>query len=231
MALRPVSSLGLTDATDIAEADDQAAQSQAPRPRAARPTRKPRAPRTTPELVSAEADTESVGESKSAGERRVSIPLADEPTAFVQIMVPGELQERLADVSHALSLTHPKLRHQKTILGALVWAHVDPEDIASLTELGDTLDQFLDTDTAEVPTESKVAAHMPFSLKWRLDGAVIKLRRTRRAATAKALLSALVWRYVDSSETGALVPLLEAYRDAIKPRPMALEDVRATAVS
>lgn len=165
------------------------------------------------------------------GDRRVSIPLADEPTAFVQIMVPGELQERLADVSHALSLTHPKLRHQKAILGALVWSHVDPEDTASLTELGHTLDQFLGTAAAEVPAESKVAAHMPFSLKWRLDGAVIKLRRTRRAATAKALLSALIWRYVDSNETDVLVPLLEAYREAIKPRPMPLEGAPAAATS
>ena len=228
MALRPVSSLGLTDATDVAtpepgDGDHQVAPGPVSTPRparsgAARAARKARTPRRAPEPVASEG----------VGERRVSIPLADEPTAFVQIMVPGELQERLADVTHALSLTNPKVRHQKTILGALVWAYVDPEDSASLNRLGHTLDQYLDTDAAEVPAESKVAAHMPFSLKWRLDGAVIRLRRTRRAATAKALLGALIWRYVDTDQTDALIPLLQDYRDATKPRPMPLDDVPAS---
>ena len=235
MALRPVSSLGLMDATDIAtpepgDADNQAAPSPVSTPRparsdAARPARKARAPRRAQEPIATEVDSEGVGEGQ------VSIPLADEPTAFVQIMVPGELQERLADVTHALSLTNPKVRHQKTILGALVWAYVDPDDPASLNRLGHTLDQYLDTDAAEVPAESKVAAHMPFSLKWRLDGAVIRLRRTRRAATAKALLGALIWRYVDTDRTDALIPLLQDYRDATKPCPMPLEDVAAASMS
>jgi hypothetical protein len=235
MALRPVSSLGLMDATDVAtpepgDGDVQAAPSPVSTPRparsgAARSARKARVPRRAQEPIASEGDSEGVGEG------RVSVPLADEPTAFVQIMVPGELQERLADVTHALSLSNPKVRHQKTILGALVWAYVDPDDLASLNRLGHTLDQYLDTDAAEVPAESKVAAHMPFSLKWRLDGAVIRLRRTRRAATAKALLGALIWRYVDTDQTDALIPLLRDYRDATKPRPMPLDDVPAASMS
>jgi hypothetical protein len=234
MALRPVSSLGLMDATDIGtpqsrDDDDQAAPTPVSTPRparsaAVRPARKPRAPRRAPAPIATEVVSEGVGEGPV-------VPLADEPTAFVQIMVPGELQERLADVTHVLSLTNPKVRHQKTILGALVWAYVDPDDPASLNRLGHTLDQYLDTDAAEVPAESKVAAHMPFSLKWRLDGAVIRLRRTRRAATAKALLAALIWRYVDTDQTDALIPLLRDYRDATKPRPMPLDDVPAASVS
>jgi len=44
-----------------------------------------------------------------------------------------------------------------------------------------------------VPAEVKIGAHLPFSLKYRLDGAALALRRTRRDASAKTLLSALVW--------------------------------------
>jgi hypothetical protein len=138
-------------------------------------------PVTLDRLAARQSPSRPGWKSEGVGERQSNIPLADEPTAFVQIMVPGELQERLADVTHVLSLTNPKVRHQKTILGVLVWAYIDPDDPTSLNRLGHTLDQYLDTDAAEVPADSKVAAHMPFSLKWRLDGAVIKLRRTRRS--------------------------------------------------
>ena len=146
--------------------------------------------------------------------------LADEPTTFPQIMVPGELHERLTDVSHALAVEHRKLRHQKTILGALVWRYVPPDDPKSLAELGSTLDAYLATDLAEAPAEIKAGAHLPFSLKHTLDGAALALRRTRRDASAKTLLSALVWRHVDLRDLAPLVELLAAYHEVTRPRPV-----------
>ena len=121
-------------------------------------------------------------------------------------MVPGELHERLADVSHRLAAEHHKLRHQKTIIGALLWRHVDPDDPERLSRLGETLDAYLQTELAD-PSEIKVGANVPFSLKYKLDGAALALRRTRRAASAKTLLSALLWRHVQRDDLVALVEL------------------------
>jgi hypothetical protein len=140
-------------------------------------------------------------------------------------MVAGELQERLADVSHLLAAEHRKLRHQKTILGALVWRYVDPDDPQRLQELGETLDAYFATDLAEVPAEVKIGAHLPFSLKYRLDGAALALRRTRRDASAKTLLSALVWAHVERDGLPQLLSLLAAYRDALQPTPTSLYEL------
>jgi hypothetical protein len=150
------------------------------------------------------------------------VPLADEPPTFLQIMVPGELHERLADVSHLLAADHRKLRHHKTILGALVWRYVCPDEPESMRELGATLDAYLSTDLAEAPAEIKAGAHLPFSLKYRLDGAAIALRRTRRDASAKTLLSALVWRHVNPQDVTGLIELLADYQELIRPRPLPL---------
>ncbi len=225
MALRPVSELGLADATDV---DAREPATLAVKEPPASPPTAPRAPKPRARRTARRSDvlpdqrTSSAQTAKEVGERRARIPLADEPTVFVQFMIAGELQERLGDASHALALEHRKLRHQKTILGALVWRHVDPDDADSLGQLGEILDAFLQTDIAEAPAETKVAAHLPYSLKWNLDGAVLRLRRTRRAATAKAMLSALVWRHVDSQQLDRLIPLLEAYQKAVRPRPVPL---------
>ena len=222
MALRPVSTLGLADATDLAPASALGAQdapavavaSAPPQRRASR--RSPRASRSPLEGARAIA---SVG------------ALSDEPTTFVQIMVAGELQERLADVSHLLAAEHRKLRHQKTILGALVWRYVDPDDPQRLQELGETLDAYFATDLAEVPAEVKIGAHLPFSLKYRLDGAALALRRTRRDASAKTLLSALVWAHVERDGLPQLLSMLAAYRDALQPTPTSLYELAADAGS
>jgi len=219
MALRPVSDLGLADATDVAERDRPDDQTKARS--AVRTGRRRARPSAAKGRVEHPSPPKPV---PTPPVRRLAVPLADEPTAFVQFMIAGELQERLADASHLLALEHRKLRHQKTILGALVWSHVDPDDASSLNDLGLSLDRFLETDAAEAPTETKVAAHLPYSLKWSLDGALLKLRRTRRAATAKAMLSALVWRYVDPLQLQNLIPTLEAYQEAVRPRPLPLEE-------
>ncbi len=123
---------------------------------------------------------------------RPGVSLADEPTIFVQTMLAGELHQRLADASHALAAEHRKLRKYKTILGRSSWRYVRPEDPESLRELGGALDGYLATDIAEAPAEIKAGAHLPFSLKYNLDGAALALRRTRRDASAKTLLSALI---------------------------------------
>jgi len=225
MGLRPVSDIGLVDATEV----PGSSRGEDPDPAAAsrpRPTHRPRPKRAS---TARSAPRGPSTERPAARATRAGVPLADEPTTFVQVLVPGEVQERLADASHALALEHRKLRHHKTILGALIFSHVDPQDAASLHELGVTLDGFLAGDVAEAPTEVKIAAHLPYSLKWNLDGALLRLRRTRRAATAKAMLSALVWRYVDPERLGELIPLLEAYQEAVKPRPLALGVLNAEA--
>ena len=269
MPLRPVSELGLIDATDVspvsrevnepAPSAEPANRSPTPRPSRGAPSSNGAAAQTGPDAPSAAPVSESEetpladesaepndvtlaevataahkrGEKKKArrvedvatagepGERR-KVPLADEPPTFLQVMVPGELHERLADVSHALAVEHRKLRHHKTILGALIWRYVDPSDPQSLGQLGAALDGYLGTDLAEAPAEIKVGAHLPFSLKHKLDGAAIALRRTRRDASAKTLLSALIWRYVDPHDSAPLVELLGAYHDVVRPRPLPL---------
>jgi hypothetical protein len=219
MALKTVSEIGLADATDILADDPKPSPRPAGRtPRGAAPnarrsgTSRPRRPRQpdpeAPVLV--------------ANGQRPPVPLADESTKFVQIFVPGELQERLADASHALAADNEKLRHQKTILAALVWRYVQPEDPDSLRELGTVLDGFLATDLSEAPTEIKVGGHMPFSLKYKLEGAGLRLKRTGRQASAKNLLSALIWRYVDPTDLSELVELLSAYHAASRPQPAPL---------
>jgi hypothetical protein len=128
-----------------------------------------------------------------------------------------------------LAAEHRKLRHHKTIIGALVWRYVDPDDSQCLRALGQTLDAYLQVELAEVPAEIKIGAHLPFSLKYKLDGAALALRRTRRAASAKTLLSALIWRHVERDALAGLVELLSAYHEALQPTPTPLDDLVAGA--
>ena len=96
------------------------------------------------------------------------------------------------------------------------------DDPKSLSELGSTLDAYLATDLAEAPAETKAGAHLPFSLKHTLDRAALALRLTRRDASAKTLLSALLWRHVDPRDPAPLLELLAAYHEAVRPRPVPL---------
>jgi hypothetical protein len=188
MALRPVSEPGLVDATEIEDpARSPAASSSSPRPR--RRSRRAEAekgarPSATANGHGAAAPRRAKSRSTPV-EKRPAVPLGDEATVFVQLMVPGELHQRLLDTSHSLAAEHRKLRHQKTILGALLWRHVDPDQPELLRELSAALDAYMQTDVSEAPSEVKVGANLPFSLKYRLDGAALALRRTRREATAK----------------------------------------------
>lgn len=226
MPLRPVSELGLTDATDVEPVVRD--QRQPPRKRAPseRPQPAPRSKSGASSNGGAPAETQEQTPT-AAPAHRPGVTLADEPATFLQIMVPGELHERLTDVSYALAVEHRKLRHQKTILGALIWRYVRPDDPESLGGLSSTLDAYLATDLAEAPAEIKAGAHLPFSLKHSLDGAALALRRTRRDASAKTLLSALVWRHVESPAPAPLVELLETYRELVRPRPVPLKSARS----
>ena len=236
MALRPVSELGLADATDVEPpGDDRPVPPRRQSPERSRaagrsPSRttsngtaaaKER-PTATPEVKGAVPQEGSHPVLEALPAERPEVPLADEPTIFLQIMVPGELHQRLADVSYALAPDHRKLRHHKTILGALVWRYVRPDDPEALRDLGGALDSYLATDIAEAPAEIKAGAHLPYSLKHRVDGAALALRRTRRDASAKTLLSALVWRHVDPADVASLIDLLAAYHDVVRPRPIPL---------
>jgi hypothetical protein len=121
MALRPVSELGLADATDVdARETMSTAPAAAPAPRRARPRRAaattPASSRKRPRPAAAQPP------SSAAGAPRLDVPLADEPTIFVQAMLAGELHQRLADASHVLAAEHSKLRKYKTILGSLAVA-------------------------------------------------------------------------------------------------------------
>src|ERR1035441_5724752 len=143
MALRPVSDLGLADATDVDSRSESAPVRPAPRPRIREPAPRTRAPQGVRaarrkrggldklQTEGGEARAALVGPSPprrkrggldklqtEGGERTVvvkeserpAVPLADEPTSFVQFMVAVELHERLAETSHALALDHRRLR-------------------------------------------------------------------------------------------------------------------------
>jgi hypothetical protein len=218
--LRELSELGLTDATAVAPRDAAPSSATTTAGRSSPPAGKRRRGGSSPPPTAPQANGESP--LALASVPRADVPLADEPTKFVQIFVPGELQERLADASHALAADHDELRHQKTILGALVWRYVRPDDPDALRELGAALDSFLQTDLSKAPAEIKIGGHLPFSLKYNLEGASLRLRRTRRQASAKTLLSALICRYVDPADLSELVQLLRAYHEASRPTPALL---------
>jgi hypothetical protein len=223
MALRPVSDIGLVDATDVAGRSSE----PTPTPTPARGRAGSRTARAPGETSSSRASTrrttarpKSPRASTPVQRKPAAADLADENTTFVQFMVPDALQVRLADMTYALAPAHRKLQHQKTILGALVWRYVDPDDLQSLARLSELLDAFLADELAEAAAERKVGAHLPYVLKHRVDGVVLKLRRTRRPATAKTVMSALIWRYVDPADPEGLVELLGEYRAQIQPRPL-----------
>jgi hypothetical protein len=133
-------------------------------------------------------------------------------------MVAGELRDRLARASFELESAHPRLRRQKTIIAALIWRYVTPEDRDALAGLSALLDRFEDDDVVEVPGQVKVGANIPASLKRRLDGAVLALRSRHRRVSGKSILSALVARHVDPADVSCLGELLVDYDAAARPR-------------
>jgi hypothetical protein len=223
--LRSPDLVGLPDVRDLTREDGAGSINRAPRERV-KPTRparaasrpgKPREKRTPSDQDEVRVGAAAVA---SLSPPSPGIPLGDEPTRFVQVMVAGEVHERLTQATFDLALEHPKLRHQKTVLGAVLWRHVDHLSPDRVRDAGVLLDAFADGPFADAPTPIKVGAHVPFSLKRRLDGTVLALRRTHRDASAKALLSALVLEHVDTADAPslrALVELLVAYHAELNP--------------
>ena len=226
MPLRPVSELGLAEATDVDVRQPESSKTPPRRPQQSRraASTSPNRKRSKPEVEPAATipAREATTAEPAAVSERPGVALGDEPTIFVQAMLVGEVHQRLADASHAIAADHWKLRKYKTILGALLWRYVRPDDPDSLRELGGALDAFLATDAAEAPAEIKAGAHLPFSLKYSLDGAALTLRRTRRDASAKTLISALIWRYVDPAEPAPLAELLQRYDEVSRRQPAPL---------
>lgn len=224
MALRPVSSLGLVDAADLRSPPVDGAGGPDDSERgelALAPAQRARQEPARRRRVRSPRPDEASGDPPSRQARR----LGDEPLVFLQLMAPGELHERLADLSYALAAGHRALRHHKLILGSLLWRYVDPGDPVRLAELGEALDEYAATDLAHVPAEIKVGAHVPFSLRYRLEGAVLALRRTRRTVSGKAILSALIWRHARREQLPELVELLTAYSRELQPTIAPLERV------
>lgn len=164
------------------------------------------------------------------------VPLADQQAEFVQILVPADLRDQLEDASWELKKTNRKLHHQKTIVGALLWRHVggvDYEDPEQLEPLGALLREWEEDPLSEISGDRKLGWHLPGSLKEQLDGCARMLRRTHDGASAKAVLSALIRRYVDVDDRGRydeLVELLKAYRAELRPRTTPAADAAEHAV-
>jgi hypothetical protein len=79
-------------------------------------------------------------------------------------------------MSFELEPAHPRLRHQKTIIAALIWRYVDAEDADALADLSGLLEEFEDDELVDVPGQVKVGANIGTSLKRRPDGAALSLR-------------------------------------------------------
>lgn len=247
MALRPVSDLGLADLTDVEmapstarEGDAERAIPDAPGPERRAPRRKggqDRPGKTRSEENAEDEPPGSEGEPAAgppASRRdtpRPPVPLGDEASSFLQVMVPAELHERLLGAAFELKLARPRLRHHKTMLGALLWRHVDHRDAGSLREMAALIESYLTLPLSETVADVKVGGYVPASLKRHADGVALQLRRTIREVSVKTLVSALIWRYVDPSDEDAfasLVDLLSAYDGELHPRRRAM--VPATSV-
>lgn len=229
MPLRPASEIGVPDprhfanllTDDQSREDEQSGSTAAPRrPPTRRRRRAPRsADATSPGPPSTEAQRRATAlsdaqqRSTQSGRRRSL--LAGQPLDFLQVNVPGELQHRVELVAFDMGEKHRKLAQHQFILGALVWRHVDHEDPERLRALGALLDEYLAEAIAEAPTERRLAARVPHALKRRVMGSALRLGQTHDEVSARAIISALVWRYVRSNEDDpeAFATLVECVRD------------------
>ncbi len=147
--------------------------------------------------------------------------LGAEPTDYVQVNVPGELQHRVESVAFEMSESHPRLAKHQLIIGALIWRYVSYTDDEVLRSLGALLDRYARTDLAEAPLDRRLAARVPASLKRQARGAALRLRQAREDASLRLIVSALVSEHVrsqadDPNAYEALVAAVGAYRDALR---------------
>jgi hypothetical protein len=162
---------------------------------------------------------------KSAAETLSPPLLADEPQVHLQAAVPDVVLQRIKLVSFELAEDRPHLRRHQTILGGLVWQHVDHTDQVKLDQLADVVDAYQAGPWHGLPEDRRVSARMPASLKRRVEGTLLSLAHSRRDATARILVAALVWRHVVSREEdparfASLVDVLGAYQQEMARRSL-----------
>jgi hypothetical protein len=133
-------------------------------------------------------------------------------------MVPAELRTRLKFTAFELKRAHPRLHQHRTIIAALLWRHVDHREPDRVRALGALLDEYLEDPISDGGEEKKIGGDVPASLKWRLDGTALALQPTHERAASKAVVAALLWRYVGPERLDELVPVLEAFAAAARPR-------------
>lgn len=223
MALRRPQDLGVVDPRTIsAAATTPAAVETPPAPQeaiAAPVERDAPARRRAPRRRTSQRATGPARAPKPATGGEVA--LRDQLPEFVQILAPGELHDQLLHACMDLRDLQPRLAHQKTVIGALLWRYVDHDDQERLAELGVLLNAWEQDPLSQTPATTKIGVHVPAALKRRLDRSALIMRRThgRRLASAKAIISALVWRHSTTGALPDLEQLLISYHDALRPAP------------
>jgi len=230
MALRDASEVGVRDVRRFAGLQVTDAP---PPPPAERPTRVPRTARPNAArqpLAAVRRDIDRKGQAPAgdlehpAGSLSASL-LADEPQVHLQAAVPDVVLQRIKLVSFELAEDRPHLRRHQTIIGGLVWQHVDHTDQVKLDQLADLVDDYQAGPWQGLPEERRLSARMPTSLKRRVEGSLLSLAHSRRDASARVLVCALVWRHVvsreeDSARFASLVDVLGAYQQEMARRSL-----------
>lgn len=222
MALRSSESIGVPDPRRIAPVLTEA--DAPPKPAAAkRPTRS--APKAKPSGRRSSSGGEDL---RQRFEQRMTeratepgLALGDEPTDYVQVSVPGELQRRVELVSFEMAEAHPRLAKHQLILGALLWRYVDYRDAQKMADLGQLVARFEDSELADAPLTRRLSARVPLSLKRQSKGAALRLRQTNEDASIRLIVSALVDEFVRGPQDDArrytqLVELVHDFRMALK---------------
>lgn len=217
MPLRAASEVGVPDVRTfsdlrVTDGSPEPAARQVTRPRDAKP-------------AATAAQQASPSRRPAASLERHAL-LGDEPLLHLQADVPDAALQRVKEVSFELAAEHPRwlARHQ-TILGALVWAHVNHTDERCLAELAELIDAYHECPWHSLPEPRRLSGRVPAGLKRRMDGSVLALSQTQREISAKRLVAALVWRHVrsardDKAAFAALVEKVAAYHDAISERSL-----------
>jgi hypothetical protein len=149
-----------------------------------------------------------------------AIPDLVTPRAFVQILSPPQVANRIARASHSLASDHPRLCHQKTIVGALIARDItDPDDPVVLAAMAALLARWRQDPMDDERCSRRLGWHLPLPLSDRLKTLLTNLRESHYPlrASATALLTAMIWYEVDTDGVDsqhALVNLVTPYYDA-----------------
>ena len=165
------------------------------------------------------------GDLKSSRHPVDRVLLGDERQVYLQADVPEVVLQRVKTVSFELADAHRHLSRHQTILGALVWGYVDHADQTKLDLLADLLDAYRVEGWHGLPEDRRLSGRVPVSLKRRVEGSVLALEHTHRDVSAKAVVAALVWRYVapsDADEPGfaRLVDIVGGYQQEVAQRSL-----------